>query len=248
MANSRMTLIKKFLMRNWSIALLVIFSLPAQAITVFDPSNFAQNVQQVARAVTQIQNQITQINQMSQSLQSIGNSQYSDISNGLNTQLTQMRNTLGRLSSISQSVATIEGEFRTLFPDENSWQNYDYSAHQNTLKTWSTEIDNATIEAFEAQAITSRAASNVAQVQALLAQSQLADGEVRQLQLMNQNMAVLSQQMNDSLQLLTANGRLQALETARQAKSREAARTLKTRMLNNLGTATYDAPVRTHLP
>jgi conjugal transfer/entry exclusion protein len=65
---------------------------------------------------------------------------------------------------------------------------------------------------------------------------------------MNQSIAVLSQQMNSSLQLLAANGRLQTIETARREKAREASRARKKKMMNNFGKSTYKTPVLTHLP
>ena len=218
------------------------------ALPVVDYSNLTQSILQVTHAVTQIQNQIQQINQMAQTLQTLGGSQYASVTTGLNQQLLEMQNTLGTLTHISQSVGNIQNEFNTLFPDQATWDSYDFSNIGTTLDDWSTEIDNATIEALTAQGIVQRASQNVNRVNALLAESQTADGEVRQLQLMNQNMAVLSQQMNDTLQLLAANGRLQAIQAARQEKSREAARARKTRMMDNLGAATYDSAPLTHLP
>lgn len=218
------------------------------ALPVVDYSNLTQSILQVTHAVTQIQNQIQQINQMAQTLQTLGGSQYASVTTGLNQQLLEMQNTLGTLTHISQSVGNIQNEFNTLFPDQATWDSYDFSNIGTTLDDWSTEIDNATIEALTAQGIVQRASQNVNRVNALLAESQTADGEVRQLQLMNQNMAVLSQQMNDTLQLLAANGRLQAIQAAQQEKAREAARARKTRMMDNLGAATYDSAPLTHLP
>lgn len=240
---------KKFPMGNFFIIVLLSLSFQLKAaITVIDPTNLAQNIQQVAKSIVQIQNQIQQIQQMAQTLQTIGSSQFGSISGDLTSQLTEMQNTLGTLTQISQSVATIENEFRVLFPDENTWENYDFSNHETTLRDWSNEIDNATAEALKAQGITARVAGTVANVNSILSQSQTADGEVRQLQLMNQSIAVLSQQMNDSLQLLAANGRLQAIKAAQQEKSKEAARARKKKMMNNFGQATYTTPVLNHLP
>lgn len=218
------------------------------ALPVVDYSNLTQSILQVTHAVSQIQNQIQQINQMAQTLQTLGGSQYANVTTGLNQQLLEMQGTLGTLTRISQSVGNIQNEFNGLFPDQAAWDSYDFSNIGTTLDDWSTEIDNATIEALTAQGIVQRASQNVNRVNALLAESQTADGEVRQLQLMNQNMGVLSQQMNDTLQLLAANGRLQAIQAAQQEKAREAARARKTRMMDNLGTATYDSAPLTHLP
>lgn len=231
------------------LAILLLLATPGRAeLPVIDFSNLAQSILQVTHAVTQIQNQIQQINQMAQNLQTIGGSQYSSVASGLTSQLQEMQDTLGKLTKVSQSVGSIQTEFNTLFPDQASWDNYDFSNFGDTLKGWSSEIDNATIEAMTAQGVVQRAASNVTNVNALLAQSQLADGDVRQLQILNQGMGILSQQMNDTLQLLAANGRLQAAQVAQQQKSREAARARKTRMMQNLGKAEYDSAPLTHLP
>ena len=232
-----------------ALVLLVLTSTQSRAaLPVVDYGNLTQSLLQVTHAVTQIQNQIQQINQMAQTLQTIGGSQYASVAGGLNGQLQEMQNTLGTLTQVSQSVGNIQNEFNTLVPDQASWDNYDFSNFGGKLDEWSTEIDNATIEAMTAQGIVQRAALNVTNVNALLAESQTADGEVRQLQLLNQSMGILAQQMNDSLQLLAANGRLEAALAAQQEKSREAARARKTKMMQNLGKAEYDTAPLSHLP
>lgn len=218
------------------------------AIAVIDFSNLSQSITQVTHAVTQIQNQIQQISQMAQTLQTIGDSQYSSITDGLSEQLATMQNTLGTLTHISQSVGHIQQEFSTLFPDQASWDRFDFSGMGDTLDAWSQEIDNATVEALTAQAIVQRAGMNVVRVNALLAASQAADGEVRQLQILNQNIAVLSQQMNEVLQLLAADGRLAAIQAAEREKKREAIRAMKAGMMKNFGKGAENSRPLTHLP
>lgn len=218
------------------------------AIAVVDFSNLTQSIAQVTHAVTQIQNQIQQINQMAQTLQTLGGSQYSSITAGLNDQLATMQSTLGTLTQISQSVDSIQTEFNTLFPDQASWDSFDFSTIGSTIDDWSQEIDNATVEALTAQAVVQRAGLNVARVNALLAESQTAAGEVRQLQLLNQNIAVLSQQMNDVLQLLAADGRLAAIQAAEREKKREAIRAMKSGMMKNFGKGAANSRPLTRLP
>lgn len=197
------------------------------AIAVVDFSNLSQSITQVTHAATQIQNQIQQISQMAQTLQTLGGSEYGEISAGLTQQVQTMQSTLGNLTQISQSMNTIQSEFDTLFPDQAAWDSYDFSDMGDQLNAWSQEVDNAAIEALKAQAVTQRAALNVQRMNALLTAGQAAEGEVRQLQLLNQSMGILSMQMNDTLQLLAANGRVQALQAAQQQKAREAARERK---------------------
>ncbi|HFD86420.1 MAG TPA: hypothetical protein ENJ35_01955 [Gammaproteobacteria bacterium] len=216
---------KKFLMRNFLLMLVLLGSLQGKAaIPVIDGSNLAQNILSAVRALTQINNQIQQIDQMAQDLQTIGGSQYGTVGAELNAQLLEIQNTLSTLTQISQSVANIEAEFRVLFPDENTWAAYDYSNYQPLLRQWRVEIDNATIEAMKAQGVVARTAQNINKVNNLIAESQTADGSVRQSQIINQQLAVLSGQMNDTIQLLAANGRLQAAQAAKASKADEASR------------------------
>lgn len=245
----RFCLSGKDALRITGLSLLLLLAVQGRAaLPVIDFSNLAQSITQVTHAVTQIQNQIQQINQMAQSLQTLGGSEYASIATGLNDQLSTMQNTLGNLTQISQSVGNIQTEFNALFPDQAAWDSFDFSTIGSRVDDWSTEIDHATVEAMTAQAVVQRAGLNVIRVNSLLAQSQAADGEVRQLQLLNQNIAILSQQMNDTLQLLAANGRLEAVRAARQEKAREAARALKSGMMRNFNTGTYTRPPLTHLP
>ena len=124
----------------------------------------------------------------------------------------------------------------------------DFSTIGNTIDEWSQEIDNAALEALTAQAVVQRAGLNVARVNALLVESQTAAGEVRQLQLLNQNIAVLSQQMNDVLQLLAADGRLAAIQVAEREKKREAIRAMKSGMMKNFGKGAENSRPLTRLP
>ncbi len=237
------------IVQSSSLCLLLFISVQGRAaISVIDFSNLTQSITQVTHAVTQIQNQIQQISQMAQTLQTLGGSQYSSITAGLNDQLTTMQNTLGTLTQISQSVGSIQTEFNTLFPDQASWESFDFSTIGSKVDDWSREVDNATVEALTAQAVVQRAGLNVARVNTLLAQSQSADGEVRQLQLLNQNIAILSQQMNDVLQLLAANGRLAAIQAAEREKKRQAIRAMKSGMMKNFGKGIENSRPLTHLP
>lgn len=83
--------------------------------TVIDPSNLAQNIQQVARAAQQINNQRLQIENQLRALRKLDNVHWRDVS-GLMQQLDIL---MRRQRAIAYSLGNLERQFRETFP---GWQ------------------------------------------------------------------------------------------------------------------------------
>ncbi len=246
----------RFRMRKLPIVALFAISVQVSAtgIPVVDIANLLQSIQQVladstkiSHMVSQIGNQVRQINQMREQLKSIGNSQYGSIINDLLGQYQEVRGVLGSISSISYSVRQIKSDFDSLFPDASSWNTYDYGNYGGLLDQWNNEVSMAAQEAMQAQSVVSRINENTSKVRALLNQSMSAEGDVRQMQLLNQNSAVLSRQLSDVSQLLAANGRMEAMRVAREEKEYEATRRYLRGMRHNYGGMTLKTAVHNSL-
>lgn len=80
--------------------------------TVIDPSNLAQNIEQVAHAAQQINNQRLQIEYQLQALRKLGNVHWRDVRGVLREVDILMR----RQRAIAYSLADLERQFRETFP------------------------------------------------------------------------------------------------------------------------------------
>lgn len=88
---------------------------PAHAITVFDPSNYAQNVIQAARALQQINNQITSLQNEAQMIlnqaRNLASLPYSSLQQ-LQQSVNRTQQLLGQAQRIAYDVQNIEEQFR----------------------------------------------------------------------------------------------------------------------------------------
>lgn len=186
---------------------------------VYDPTNYVQNVLQAARALQQINNQITSLANETQmlvnqakNLASLPTSVLSQIqSNVAKTQalLTQAQN-------ISYSVSQIESAFSGTYGSVSSsattaslistaqtrWQN-SVAAFEDSLKVQAGAVGNID--------------TNSSSMSSLVSASQSATGALQAAQAGNQILALQSQQLSDLIAVLAAKGRADALEQARQA-------------------------------
>lgn len=209
--------------------------LPAQALTVFDPSNFAQNVIQAARAMEQINNQIASIanearmlaNQ-ARNLESLPLSTLSQLQSGM----LRTRSLLAQARNLAYDVEQIDAAFTTAYGDvplsatdaelvstaQTRWQT-SVGAFEDSLKVQAGVIGNI-------QADSDAMAS-------LVSASQSATGALQAAQAGNQLLALQSRQLADLTALIAAQSRADALEQARgastEAQGREQYRRFSTR-------------------
>lgn len=80
--------------------------------TVIDPSNLAQNIQQVANSLEQINNQRRQLEYQLQALRKLGNANWRDI-RGL---VRQLDNLMREGEALAYSIVNLDQQFRETFP------------------------------------------------------------------------------------------------------------------------------------
>ncbi len=201
-------------------------AVPASAQIVFDPSNYAQNVLTAARALQQINNQITSlanqaqmlINQAKQ-LASLPTSVLSQIEGNF----TEMKRLMGEAERLAYNVSNIESQFSSTFQNfavgksdaqlitsaRERWQQ-SLSAYEHSLKAGATAVRNLD--------------STRTQTSTLVNTSQSAVGVLQATQAGNQLLGVQTSQLADLTSMLAAQGRANALEKSRQAAAQEQAR------------------------
>lgn len=206
---------------------------PASAQIVFDPSNYTQNVLTAARALQQINNQITSlanqtqmlINQAKQ-LASLPTSVLSQIEGNF----TEMKRLMGEAEKLAYNVSNIETRFSSTFQNfavgksdaqliasaRDRWQQ-SLSAYEHSLKAGAVAVQNLD--------------STRTQTSTLVNTSQSAVGVLQATQAGNQLLGVQTSQLADLTAMLAAQGRANALEKSRQAAAQEQGREQFSRFL-----------------
>jgi P-type conjugative transfer protein TrbJ len=206
-------------------ALVLMFARPAAAqVAVFDPTNYAENVLQAARALEQINNQIRALQNQALSLvnqaRNLAQLPYSSLQ-AIETNLNRIRDLMAQAQRVAYDVKAIEQEFGRNYTLDASAS--DLALLSSAQKRWANSAA-AFRDALNVQAgvVTGMPAAQ-AETRALVTASQGATGIVQATQAGNQILALQSQQLADLTAMMAAQGRATALEQAERAASREQA-------------------------
>lgn len=222
-----------------SMAIVPIDVRPVSAIVVFDPSNFAQNVLQAARALQQIDNQIQSLQNEAQMLQNMAlNLRSLDISS-----LQQMVSGLDRIGGLmdeAQGIAFDVEATRNAFAQDYPAQ-YGAAVTNDTLLADAHHRWQDALSAYrQTLLMQAQIARNVEAdgptLAGLVAASQGAAGSLQAQQAGNQLLALSIKQQLQIQSLMAAQYRAQALDAARQAQAEEQARASFDRFMGS-GTA-----------
>jgi len=209
---------------------------PAHAITVFDPSNYAQNVLTAARTLTQINNQIqalqnqaSMLTNMAKHLQRLDFSSLSQITRSMQRIDTLMTNAQG----IAFDLASTDAALRDQFPAA-----FDAAMTSNEMVARAQAQWQAAMQGYrQTMRVQAQVVENV-QADAdllgeLVSQSQSATGSLQAQQATNQLIALSTKQQLQIQNMMAAQYRADALERARQAQALEAARVTSRRFVGS---------------
>ena len=202
----------------------LVLALPAPAgaqLTVYDPTNYASNVMQAARALEQINNQVRSLQNQALSL----TNQARNLAQLPYSSLQTVQGNLGRISGLMQQAQRVAYDVQAI--QREFGKNYAVGAGSR---------DADLIASANARWLNSAAAfQHSLQVQAgvvaglpgartelsnLVGASQGAAGILQATQAGNQLLALQSQQLTDLTAMMAAQGRAAALEQAERAASR----------------------------
>jgi len=217
-----------------SIALLLTMGSSTAQIEVFDPSNYAQNLQTAANTLKQINNQLSALQNQTQMLLNQARHLTSlpiSLVNAIDQTFTQTQNILRNVDRIAYDVQAIGQAFASyqhfnasqsdqqlIALAQGRWQT-SLSAFQHSLNVGATTVGN--LSATQTQTGT------------LVGASQSAVGQLQATQAGNQLLGVQSRQLSDLTALVAAQARAEALELARKAAAEDQAREQTSRFLNN---------------
>lgn len=216
------------------IALSPMLATPATAQwTVFDPSNYAQNVLTAARTLEQINNQITSLQNEAQMLIN----QARNLASLPHSSLQQLQQSVQRtqqLLSQAQNIAFEVGQIDQAFQQQYGKVSLSAPGQQlvaDARSRWENTVGGLQ-DAMRVQAgVVGNIDSNRAEMATLVGQSQNAAGALQATQAGNQLLALQSQQLSDLIALMSANGRATALTEAERATAAEQGRVQRQRFL-----------------
>ena len=200
---------------------------PAHAqFTVFDPSNYAQNVLTAARSLQQINNQITALQNQAQSLinqaRNLTSLPFSSLQH-LQQSIARTQALLQQAQGIAYDVQNIDQAFRTTYGAASA----SMSSQQlisGAQARWQQSVQSLQ-DAMRVQAtVVGNLDTNRSQMSALVSSSQGATGALQAAQAGNQLLALQAQQLADLTAAVAAQGRAQSLEAAQRAAAQDQAR------------------------
>lgn len=206
---------------------------PAHAIIVFDPSNYAQNVLQAARALQEVNNQITSLQNEATMLinqaRNLTSLPFSSLQQ-LQQSVQRTQQLLNQAQNIAFDVQQIDRAF------QQQYANVSLSASDQQLITdartrWQNTVGGLQDSMRVQAGVVGNIDTNRTQMAALVGQSQGATGALQVAQAGNQLLALQAQQLADLTAVIAANGRAQALQSAEQAAAAEQGREQRRRFL-----------------
>jgi len=222
------------LMLATPVAISPILTEPAYAWRiVYDPSNYSQNVIQAARALEQINNQITSLQNEAQELIN----QARNLASLPTSSLQQLQQSVQRTQALlteARNIAFDVGEVDLAF--QTTYGDTPISASDQDLIASARERWRNTVgglqDALRVQAgVVGNIGRTQAEMSALVDASQGAVGALQATQAGNQLLALPAQQLADLTAVVAANGRADALSAAEQAAAAEQGREQRRRFL-----------------
>ncbi|MER9032685.1 P-type conjugative transfer protein TrbJ [Mesorhizobium sp. M0674] len=214
-------------------ALSPMLATPAQALIVFDPSNYSQNVLTAARSLEQITNQITSLQNQAQMLinqaRNLASLPFSSLQQ-LQQSVQRTQQLLGQAQNVAYDVQQIDQAF------QQKYGNVSLSASDQQLvadarSRWGNTVGGLQ-DAMRVQAgVVGNIDTNRSEMSALVGQSQGATGALQATQAGNQLLGLQAQQLADLTAVVAANGRAQALQSAEQATAADQGREQRRRFL-----------------
>jgi P-type conjugative transfer protein TrbJ len=202
---------------------------PAGAqLAVFDPTNYAQNVLQAARALQQVNNQIqslsneaTMLVSMAKHLQKLDLNELAKLNSDIAAINALMKQAKGIAFTIENTEAAFKGQYPSAYANVKS-----SGLVSEALTRWQSSMDafeqTLVVQAKVSESLTDDAVT----LSDLVSASQGADGSLQAQQAANQLLALNTKQQMQIATLLTAQYRAEALNLARKAQGEAAAKAM----------------------
>ena len=206
---------------------LLLPSTPAQAIVVFDPTNYSQNVLTAVRTLQQVNNQIRSLQNEAQSLinqaRNLRTITFPEL-RAITDMLQEIDTLMRKAKGIEFRIADLDRQFDALFPQDagparrledqvaaaQMRRDTEMAAYRQTMGVQAQIVENVEADA--------RLLNSV------VARSQNAEGSLQVGQATNQLLALAAKQQFQLQTLMAAQYRAQAIEQARRLQAQADAR------------------------
>jgi len=213
---------------------------PAHAqFTVFDPTNYSQNVLTAARTLQQINNQIKMLQNQAQTLinqaKNLSTVSFPEIQ-AITQTLQQIDQLMGQAQGLQFKVANLDQQFRSLFPTS-----FNQALTNNQHVTDARARLDTSMAAYkqtmtvQAQVVENIAADETA-LNGIVRRSQGSEGALQVQQTGNQLLALVAKQQFQLQMLMAAQFRADAIERANRTQAQSDAQAATAKFLGS-GTA-----------
>jgi P-type conjugative transfer protein TrbJ len=205
-----------------SVGLAAMMSSPAEAIPVFDASNYAQNILTAARTLQQVNQQIQQLQNEAQMLTNMGKHltkiDFRELGL-LQDKLQQIDMLMGKAQGIKFKIGEWQDQYRSLFPSDVGKA----ILRDNGIANARARLEAASSQFNHAMGVQSQIVENVRDdaeaLSAIVEKSQGAQGSLAAQQATNQLLALATKQQLQIQNLMAAQYRSESIEQARRAQS-----------------------------
>ena len=199
---------------------------PAQGLAVFDPTNYAQNILQASRALTQINQKIQSLQNEALGLvnqaKNLASLPYSSLQQ-LQASVRQTQALLEQARGIAHRVGDIDQAVRTTSAPASAGASK-AELVAGARARWRQSVD-ALQDALRVQAgVVGNIETNRTEMAALVGSSQSAQGALQAAQAGNQILALQAQQLSDLTAVVAAQGRAQAFDAAQRMAAQDLGR------------------------
>jgi P-type conjugative transfer protein TrbJ len=204
------------------------------AMSVIDISNLRQNTLTAVRTAQQISNQVTMIQNQIKTLTTLPASTFNQVKGIYGQNMSELDNLINSMDGISFDMNNMNDQYGQLYsngfnPDTS------YGQYSDTFSKWNTQLASSAKTAMQAQSVLSRVQGLNAQAMKILDSSAGADGEVRQLQNVNQMLGIVSASLNGLTENLTTSTRITATMAAEEAARKQAAAAYGDKLMKGMG-------------
>ena len=215
---------------------LALASAPAEGqMVVYDPSNYAQNVLQAARALQQINNQITGLQNQTQMLlnqaRNLASLPYSS-RQAIEQSMARTQQLLNQAQRLAYDINQIDQAFQRSYPQSYAGSTSSQQLLSDAQTRWRNALAAYRILRVQAGVVQGFDTTR-SETDALVSASQSAVGILQAAQAGNQLIALQTRQLLDLTALIAAQSRAQSLDGARTTANQEQARVQLNQFLTN---------------
>jgi P-type conjugative transfer protein TrbJ len=204
------------------------FSIPVEDLqleTLTEWGILPKEVETAANTALQVTNTATQIENQVLNLRTItGN--FSDLDGNLSHQYSQLNEVMNTNQKISYTLSDISSQYKKLFPSSSDWSSKSSDQYESSFNSWSDQLHQASLDAMKSQSMINNVQNNNEQARSIMShiQGDGYDGEVAQLQSINQMLSVIANQLGDLVTETATASRLSASAAAEVQSQQDAYR------------------------